>query len=366
MASSRTPHGHNTQHAELNVDDPTIVREKALEDMGASVASVNQPGIPHTHAHAHIPTSTTTTTIPTSPRMKPLTTTTSSLTLPPTATKSTRHRRYIFVTVRSPLGAEYELRMRETDTLDRIKARIFARCDIPVTHQQLIFNGAELKDPFTTAKNFGIRMGSVITLMTRLQSGPLRMQADGLQENEDVLLDTVTSQLTEAQMTELFNKGQPVSLVAKVGGKYVLVKLRPQGDATRDSLESPHSQNRTLGAPVQETEDDWELKEQRAKENDRTKSKLDEIRARMAAKKSKITGPRAVKGPSVLDVLSNDFTAHRVRRRTSVDVLSEHRGSCGVCSASLGLVCRPCGCGKVLCPEHVEGQAHQCPFSNGV
>lgn len=268
MDSSRN--SHSATGGELNVDEP--LRE-GLDDRTNNVA----------------PAHTCKSLLPNSPSGSLAgsvnskdTLEAATVTMPPSSSGPVRvrQRKYIHVLVRSSMGSEYNMRMRESDTVERIKLRISARSDVPCGKQQLIFNGDELGDNLATAKSLGIRDGSTLYIVPRLQAGPLKMHADGDQGNEDILIDTVTSQLSDSYMSELFMSGHPVSLIAKVSGRFVVVRLRPRTLAPAGTSTPTAMPEKDLPVEVAAAEN---LK--RNEENEQTRSQMAKVRERMAERK---------------------------------------------------------------------------------
>lgn len=134
-------------------------------------------------------------------------------------------RKYMYVTLSTPMGSTYRLRIRPTDRLERIKIKVFAKTEIPLGQQQLIFNSKEMTGQFITATQFGLTDGSVIHLIPKLQSGPLQHRASAHltsdSRKESQMLDTLATHCASSDIQQDIADGKLVQIVTRVSGRCV-------------------------------------------------------------------------------------------------------------------------------------------------
>ena len=72
----------------------------------------------------------------------------------------------IQIFVKTLTGKSISLEVKESDTIENVKAKIQAKEDVPADKQMLMFRGQELKDEYTLF-NYNIAMKSEIHLVLK-------------------------------------------------------------------------------------------------------------------------------------------------------------------------------------------------------
>lgn len=96
------------------------------------------------------------------------------------------------IIVETLTGSEFEVTVRETDTIGYLKYRIKKYEGIPVSQQHILFNQNELKDA-TVLKDIPLVRGSRLTLVLGMRGGPIsarRVATDNWYDLSDVLNGT--------------------------------------------------------------------------------------------------------------------------------------------------------------------------------
>ncbi|KNC78492.1 hypothetical protein SARC_09085 [Sphaeroforma arctica JP610] len=226
--------------------------------------------------------------------------------------RRTRQKRYMYVSLRTQLGHSYRLRVREADTVERIKYKVYSNTGIPIEQQHLVMNGSELKNDSRTALQHGIRKGCSITLVVKVHSGNIRMEYVRPECSSPEHFDTpVVTQLRMADgrveiippetnavdlqnyVRKLVNDGQQVSTHIQVGGKSILVCLRPPSTEVEESMlgviqpaTSAQDKSKSVNGELETVASKFKQEgRNKRKEDGATKSKMDEIRAKLAARK---------------------------------------------------------------------------------
>jgi ubiquitin-like protein Nedd8 len=68
-------------------------------------------------------------------------------------------------------GKEFELDIKESDTIEKIKELLEEKEGIPPAQQFIIYDGKQLKDEKTTIKDHNIKEGNVLHLVLALRGG---------------------------------------------------------------------------------------------------------------------------------------------------------------------------------------------------
>lgn len=328
--------------------------------------------------------------------------------------------KYMFVDLRTNMGGRYLLRVRDTDTIERIKVKIAARLDIPVRQQQLLYNGVELHD-YLTVPECGIMESSTITLIPKLSSGPIRVSGEKKTEDDTVVVDSVAAHLSDPAIQQAVARGEHVSFVTRIGGRYMMVRLNHskmeqpcqcECGATVDMDECNCMATDKLSAsstdskgqqasPFSSTESSEGTKMQQ--ENASMRSRIAEIRARLQERSRSTqvsssssstavaaisTKPAPEAAPVTLTTAqlasampltiiaptspSSTLPKSSVDNSFAVDLTpsspanlktkSLKRSRCHICPAKLGLVHFPCKCGNTYCCAHRQTAAHNCTF----
>lgn len=302
-----------------------------------------------------------------------------------TQTPARPARKYMYIHLQTPMGTCYRLRLRDGDTLLRIKVKVHAKTEIPITQQHLLFGNAEMKDDGRTAKEFGLSEGSTITLVPRLHAGPLHSTAPPAMPpttKDAQIMDALALHMASDEMQQLLADGKPMHLVVHVNGKYVVVRLNNNSSKADPDAEGG---DLSVGVDVDECaaggEGDDEsraLEEEQGEkvkqeENERMASTVSAVRERLAAMRaargqrtgtaagvlpSAIAAPAAeVAGKSLHGIIkspSNSLGSTRQRSGTSP--------RCGMCSAKLGMVSYPCKCANFYCSAHRPAHLHTCTY----
>ena len=325
---------------------------------------------------------------------------------------------YMFVDLRTNMGNRYLLRVRDTDTIERIKVKICARLDIPVRQQQLLMNGVELYN-HQTVPECGITDSTTLMLVPKLSSGPLRLQVDEQSGDEMVVVESVAAHLTDPKVRNAVANGQPLSFVALIGGRYMMVRLNktPQDNSNNNTASlsaasspavhparvqrctcscahpaaSPAARASPSPSPAPEQQVHDDATERIMRENVRTRERIAEIRARLQHKKSsssRASSAAAAAAPSAAasqpeasplsaaPASSSPSSPASPTSSTSMDVdvpsspvgspgkaaRQSRRSRCANCPAKLGLVQYPCKCGNLYCSAHKQPYEHNCTF----
>lgn len=292
---------------------------------------------------------------------------------------------YMFVDLRTNMGGRYLLRVRQTDTVERIKVKIAARLDIPVRQQQLMLNGRELFD-HQTVPECGIVESASLLLAPRLCAGPLRTpsteQRLSAKEEHALLVESVAAHLADPNVQQAVARGEPLSFVARIGGKYMMVRLNtPPAQARPASSPAPsaaspccHAHNGTVDPAAAAAKVQLE--------NAHMRKRITDIRARLQEKKQTASSTQqashttaadatpsaalpyapqlSAAGPQAMDIAP---TTRGAPLSPSVGkARSAKRNRCHSCPSKLGLVHFPCKCGNTFCVEHRQAAAHTCTF----
>lgn len=288
---------------------------------------------------------------------------------------------YMFVDLRTNLGNRYLLRVRDTDTIERIKVKICARLDIPIRQQQLLLNGVELLN-HQTVPECGITDSTTLVLVPRLSSGPLRMQPEDQTVDEMVVVESVAAHLTDPKVHEAVANGEPLSFVARIGGRYMMVRLnKPQEQPARCTCNCGRRKAQLASdladhTPEQQIRDEDLQRTQR--ENARLRDRVIEIRARLQQRKaaSALTAKRMeaqlqaqaaeVPAQETATTMEVDATPSPVKSTPPVSpgkVKSSRKNRCDMCPSKLALVHYPCKCGNTYCGAHKQPTAHSCTYN---
>eukprot|EP01134_Creolimax_fragrantissima_P004812 CFRG4812T1 len=220
-------------------------------------------------------------------------------------------RKYMYVSLNTQHGHSYRLRVRESDTVKRIKFKVTANTGIPIQQQHLIMNGTELVNDGRSAVEHGIRKGCIITLVLRASSGNIRLEyfrpeapiskrlesdvcpvvthlklADGTVI--PVPPDTTSADLQE-YVRQLVADGHSVAAEVIVGNKALLICLRPPTEDLDGSLIGmvvpPMSRSDLDGEASESPISDRVPSEEDTALQVKTKSKVEIIREKMAIRR---------------------------------------------------------------------------------
>lgn len=297
---------------------------------------------------------------------------------------------YMFVDLRTNMGGRYLLRVRQTDTIERIKIKIAARLDIPIRQQQIMLNGRELFDR-QTVPECGIVESATLLLAPRLCAGPLRTQTEqrlNAKEEHALLVDSVAAHLADHNVQQAVARGEPLSFVARIGGKHMMVRLNtPPAQARPAPSTSPSAASRCCHEVHNGTCVDPAAAAKTRLENAHMRKRITDIRARLQEKKqaasstqqaphttatdaaSSAASPCAPQLPAtvrpqvaLVDINTTSATRGAPLPPSAGKARSAKRNRCHSCPSKLGLVHFPCKCGNTFCVEHRQAAAHTCTY----
>eukprot|EP00123_Amoebidium_parasiticum_P009008 comp19152_c0_seq1/m.21829 comp19152_c0_seq1/g.21829 ORF comp19152_c0_seq1/g.21829 comp19152_c0_seq1/m.21829 type:complete len:431 (-) comp19152_c0_seq1:295-1587(-) len=295
--------------------------------------------------------------------------------------RSKRFRVY----VRNSLGTVHEVKVRETDSVRRVKEKISMATDMLPQLIHLLFNGTELNDERATMGQIGVVEGNTLTVMPKLQSGQMEM-VEGMPFNEESLYEKIMSQLSDKQMEELSSGtlNKPLSFVTTIGGKRVLVRLKPaqeangstSGPAVGTSSSTPHPDLEpwTRGATTSTgVRRDAQWRKEKQVEHQNMRSKMDIVRDRLREAKANSALAPNEKVDSEVVGKSENVKAHEEKvnvtasangcsgsKVATAEPVVVKKNRCGSCNAKLGPITFPCRCTGVYCSTHRHD--HQCSF----
>lgn len=279
------------------------------------------------------------------------------------------------------------IRVRETDTVDRIKMKIFGKTNVPVAAQQLLFAGAELSSTCTSpAKELGLYDGATLTLVPRLSSGPLRAKTPDVAPQpaitQQAIMEAIAARVPLAQLRQrLAAHGQPLQIVVKINGHVVVVRLNaapPEDGNTAGfvaAVDTAATQEQgsvdAQGDNVGETEVEKEEAKTHAKVSDILSRLQQQKASRRARNPHHVTSTVAAAGgkPSSARSLASHHRAPVVksvnggmgsRLPGEEEATGKKRPRCATCAAKVPLVHYPCKCGSTYCSQH--RLAHTCSF----
>lgn len=296
-----------------------------------------------------------------------------------TQTPSRPARKYMYIHLQTPMGTCYRLRLRDGDTLLRIKVKVHAKTEIPITQQHLLLGNAEMKDDARTAKEYGLSEGSTITLVPRLHTGPIHSTAPPAlppTTKDAQIMDALALHMASDEMQQLLADGKPMHLVVHVNGKYVVVRLNNNSKAFPDA----EGADMSVGVDADEcaAADDGD-DESRALEEEQGEKARQEENERMAttvsAVRERLAAMRAARGQRSATVASlpapapaaeaTGMALHGIIKSPSNSLGGTRQRTsqrCGMCSVKLGMVSYPCKCANFYCSAHRPAHLHTCTF----
>ena len=233
----------------------------------------------------------------------------------------------------------------------------------------------------------------MLTLVPRLHSGPLRARTPEGQPSsaeaggvtEQMLMEAIASRVSLDQVRQqLIENGKPMHFVARINGRFALVRLNAQQQA-EGSSEPP------VVLPSSSPAEDPQARVAAASQHDEcmgaagadnnasdqhqatTRAKVHDVLARLQERKASgrprphhhhhaASSTVAAAAASVSrPALAAPARAHPVvLKSVSGEPQGRRRPRCDACSAKVPLVHYPCKCGKIVCNAH--RLAHGCTY----